>query len=76
MTAKVKYNRELLEQICERDKCIVDFEKIENYYYNTRIDFICCCGNIHNKSFTYLYKNSGGFCKICTEENRQRIGGA
>jgi len=26
---KVKYNKELLEEICERDKCIIDLDKIE-----------------------------------------------
>jgi hypothetical protein len=66
MTTKVKYNRELLEQICERDKCIVDFEKIEKYNRDIRIEFVCYCGNTHNKTFRMLSRNNGGYCAMCS----------
>jgi hypothetical protein len=70
MTAKVKYNRKLLEQVCERDNCIIDFDNIKKYNRDIRIEFVCCCGNNYNKQFQYLVK-LGGFCKTCTEIKRQ-----
>ena len=63
---RIKYNKELLEEICERDKCIVDIDKIENFTRDTRINFICNCGIINEKNFRELYKKGGGFCKKCT----------
>lgn len=60
MTVKVKYNRELLEQICERDKCIVDFDKIQEYNQKVVIEFICSCGSTHKKySKIYITMEEG-----------------
>ncbi len=71
MTAKVKYNKKLLEQICERDKCIIDFDKIEKYNRDVRIEFICCCGNNCKKTLRCLYEGGGAHCQKCTEKLRQ-----
>jgi hypothetical protein len=72
MTAKFKYNRDLLKQICERDACKVDFEKIEKYNRDIRIEFICCCGKSHSKTFRQLYEKSKGYCKECTINNTKK----
>ena len=66
MSNKVCYNKDLLQEVCERDKCIIDFDKIEKYNRETRIDFICNCGCEYNRTFRLLYK-IGAFCKICTK---------
>ena len=71
MTVKVKYNRELLEQICERDKCIVDFDKIQEYNQKVVIEFICSCGSTHKKIFKNIYNNGGGHCQKCTNHISQ-----
>ena len=65
-----RYTKELLEKICSRDKCIIDFDKIEKYNREINIEFICNCGITYNKTFRQLYELSYGFCKICTENRR------
>ena len=66
----IRYTKELLENICSRDKCIIYFDKIEKYNRETNIDFICNCGITYNKTFRQLYELSYGFCKKCTENRR------
>jgi hypothetical protein len=66
----VSYNKSLLEEICIRDKCIIDFDKIEKYTRDTKIDFTCSCGDINSKSFRTI-NNIGCYCKKCTQNNRQ-----
>lgn len=72
MTSKVKYNRELLEQVCERDKCIVDFANIEKYNRDVRIEFVCSCGKNYIKKYYQIYNCSGAYCKDCTQINQQK----
>ncbi len=62
---KIKYDKKLLEEICNRDKCIIDFEKIEKYNRDINIEFICNCGIKYTKTICRLYK-SCAYCKICT----------
>ena len=71
MTTKVKFNRELLKQICERDKCIVDFDKIDKYNSDVKIEFICNCGDISNKKLYQIYYGGGAYCKTCTLSRAQ-----
>ena len=71
MTTKVKYNRELLEQVCERDKCVIDFANIEKYNRDVRIEFVCSCGNIDIKTFRLIYESTGAFCGDCTKNIKQ-----
>ena len=71
MSIKIQYNKQLLEKLCLRDECIVDFTTIEKYNRNIKVDFICKCGNTHNKTFRVI-NNFGGFCKICTNNNKQK----
>ena len=71
MSIKIQYNKQLLEKLCLRDECIVDFTKIEKYNRDIKVDFTCKCGNTHNKTFRAI-NNFGGFCKICTNNNRQK----
>jgi hypothetical protein len=70
MTSKVKYDRALLEQICERDKCIVDFDKINRYNSIIKIYYTCACGKSNKKLFTMIYKK-GGLCKDFTNILRE-----
>ena len=71
MSIKIQYNKQLLEKLCLRDECIVDFTKIEKYNRDITVDFTCKCGNTHNKTFRAI-NYSGGFCKICTNNNKQK----
>jgi hypothetical protein len=71
MSIKIQYNKQLLEKLCVRDECIVDFRKIKIYNRDIKVDFICKCGNTHNKTFRTI-NNIGGFCKICTNNNKQK----
>ncbi len=73
MSFKTRYNIELLNQIIERDQFKTDiskYESIHNFNRNTRIHFICFCGEEGNKIFRQI-NNFGGFCKSCTEKNRK-----
>ena len=67
---KGAYNKQLLQELCVRDECIVDFTKIEKYNRDIKVDFTCKCGNKHNKTFIQIYK-ACGYCKICTESKRK-----
>ena len=71
MVKKVCYNMSLLQEVCERDKCIIDFDKIEKYNRKIRVDFICNCGIEYSKTFRQIYDVSGGYCKKCTENRRR-----
>ena len=71
MSIKIQYNKQFLEKLCLRDECIVDFTKIEKYNRDITVDFTCKCGNTHNKTFRGI-NNFGGFCKICTNNNKQK----
>jgi len=68
---KIKYDKKLLHEICDRDKCIINFEKIEKYNRDINIEFICNCGNNYTKKFRLLYQYSGAYCNICTNNIRQ-----
>ena len=70
MVKKVCYDMSLLQEVCERDKCIIDFDKIEKYNREIRVDFICNCGIEYSKTFRQIYDVSGGYCKICTKNKR------
>ena len=67
MIRRIKYNKKLLEEICIRDDCIIDFDKIERYNHTIDIEFMCNCGNNYSKIFSNMYI-SGAFCKECTSE--------
>ena len=71
MSIKIQYNKQLLEKLCLRDECIVDFTTIEKYNRDIKVNFTCKCGNTHNKIFRVI-NYSGGFCKICTNNNKQK----
>ena len=62
-----KYTKQGLIDACNRDKCIIDFDKLEKCNRNTKIKFICNCGIEYSKTFRQIYDISGGFCKICTK---------
>jgi len=70
-TKKIQYNKQLLEKLCLRDECIVNFTTIEKYNRNIKVDFTCKCGNTHNKTFRVI-NNFGGFCKICTNNKEEQ----
>uniref|UniRef100_A0A6C0CE77 DUF7487 domain-containing protein n=1 Tax=viral metagenome TaxID=1070528 RepID=A0A6C0CE77_9ZZZZ len=61
----INYNSNLLQEICDRDKCKIDYDKIDKYNNNIRIHFICECGKHYQKIFTMMYK-VGAICDNCT----------
>ena len=67
---KICYDKNLLQDICIRDKCHIDFDKIDKYNREINIYFICNCGGEYNKTFRLLYE-IGAFCKICTKNKRK-----
>ena len=64
---KICYDKDLLQEVCDRDKCIIDFDKIEKYNRDTRVNFICNCGNEYVKKYHQIYNFSGAYCKSCTQ---------
>ena len=65
---KICYDKNLLQEVCNRDKCIIDFDKIEKYNREIKVEFRCNCGVEYNKTFRQIYDVSGGYCKICTKK--------
>jgi hypothetical protein len=66
--AKVRYTKELLEELLKRDNAEVlgDYSSVNSRTY---ISFKCNCGKTHEKMFEKAYKNTGLFCKDCTLSN-------
>ena len=67
---KICYDNDLLQEVCDRDQCIIDFDKIDKYNREIKVDFVCNCGIVYSKTFRLLYEGSGAFCKICTKNKR------
>lgn len=55
-------NLNLLNTIIERDKCIILLANYTNTTLESRIDFICNCGQPHTKSLRRL-NGHGAQCK-------------
>jgi len=66
MTRKC-YDKKLLQEICDRDKCSIDFDKIGKCNRDTRIDFVCNCGIEYCRTIRFLCNGVGGFCEKCTK---------
>jgi len=58
------YTKTKLEEICERDKSKIDFDKIKTYNRTIVIEFICSCGKCDTRTFRAINSN-GIFCKDC-----------
>ena len=71
---KIKYDKKLLHEICDRDKCIIDFEKIEKYNRDINIEFICNCGNNYINCLRNLHR-TGAFCKECINKKAKEKSG-
>lgn len=71
----LRYNKDLLKIVCERDKCYVDFTQNQYNVLNrdTRITFICgsenCLQN-GDKTFGQMDKK-GGFCTVCMKKKKK-----
>jgi hypothetical protein len=68
METKIKYSKELLEEICKRDNAKIDYSKIKKYKINIQIEFICKCGKCNTKNFRTITQ-SGLYCKDCMKIN-------
>jgi len=64
-----RYTKELLQEICVRDKCTVDFDKIESYHSHAYIQFTCECGVPNAKKFQQI-TITNAYCKKCTLNQR------
>ena len=60
-----KYDLELLKEIIKRDEIIIDLENITKISSTVRLDFVCKCGNIGNKTFRLMVEK-GSMCRECT----------
>ena len=70
-----KSYKNLLQEVCDRDKCIIDFDKIEKYNREIKVNFICNCGNEYCRTIRLLCDGVGGFCEKCTkniEDNKRK----
>jgi hypothetical protein len=67
---KICYDNDLLQEVCDRDRCIIDFDKIEKYNRDIKVEFVCNCGIEYSRTFRLLYK-IGAFCKICGINKRR-----
>lgn len=64
----IRYNIDLLNQIVEKDSIILleDYTKINR---ETKIRFLCFCGEEGSKTFRMIHDVSGFYCKKCTVKN-------
>lgn len=62
------YSMEMLETYLQRDKATLKCE-LPQLRKDSRITFICNCGNEGDKTFRYI-KETGVFCKTCTFKYR------
>ena len=60
------YTTEMLKNIIERDRCSIDINTYEKLNRETRISFVCYCGETNDKMFRNIVDN-GAFCKKCLE---------
>lgn len=64
--AKVRYTRELLDELLRRDNAELLADSSMGINSRTYIYFKCKCGEQHEKMFEKAYKYIGFFCKNCT----------
>lgn len=66
--AKVRYTKELLDELLIRDNAelLGEYSSVNSRTY---ISFKCKCGEPNEKMFEKAYKNTGLFCKDCTLSN-------
>ena len=64
MSIKIQYNKQLLEKLCLRDECIVDFTKIEIYNRNIKVDFILFNENSNPNVFSYILYHGCFKCSL------------
>lgn len=71
---KIKYDKALLDEICNRDNSIVDYNTIKKYNRDIKIEIICSCGKTDSKNFRCMYKN-GAYCDECmkVKSNERKV---
>lgn len=62
---KRRFDRGLLDSILQRDEATLvgEYEKINR---DTKINYICKCGNEYTKMMRYIFEESGALCKDCS----------
>jgi hypothetical protein len=62
---KIRYDRALLDEVLERDsaKLVGDYQKLNR---DSKIKFICSCGEEDDKNIRQIYNKTGMFCTKCT----------
>lgn len=69
----IRYNKDLLKEICKRDNCEVDFDKYDNLSRDVKVTFTCGtlnCDKTYEKTMEQLYKYNA-LCSVCKNERRQ-----
>ena len=64
-----RFDNTLLEMIVKRDKCSINPFNYQKLNRDTKITYICQCGNGGKKSFRYLFEKGGAFCIDCVNKN-------
>jgi hypothetical protein len=66
--AKRQFNKELLDEILQRDEATLVGDHNDDLTCHTSINFKCKCGNNHTKKFISLVNWNGAICKSCSSE--------
>ena len=70
---KIRFNKALLDEVVNRDKCVLVGTYDDKITRETVIIYICGsenCDEQTSKNFRYLYDH-GAFCKACTTKNAE-----
>lgn len=60
---------DLLHSALDRDDAKLDCDPSKSKITrDTRIFFVCKCGEKHDKLFRYIIENGGAFCKLCLND--------
>jgi hypothetical protein len=67
---KIRYDKELLEKVLERDGATLvgEYEKLNR---DSKINFLCKCGKENKKNLRVINNNGGAFCYDCCIINRK-----
>lgn len=68
----IKYNATRLKEIILRDSCKIDLQlsESEKLSRDSKIPFICSCGESYIRTFRIINESVGAFCKNCVSKNR------
>jgi hypothetical protein len=67
---KLVFDINLLHQTLQRDNATIE-GTYDNLTRNSKINYICNCGNSYYKNFRYMVIRGGAFCDKCSKKNKK-----